>query len=182
MAEGVPPVGVVPPLAVNNPVVRSMLKDETDESPSAATKSAPVPEVLLEVLLEQAVKQNNNAGSATPARNRNLVPILFLLPVLPRAFRRSSNPLHRQIEVQKYPHLCTRNNREEQTTLAGWNHDGGRKLPHRFLCKILKLSGRKWFQPDQGFFLKLPDSAAQNRGPEEAESRPADRPLDGYWP
>jgi len=91
MAEGVPPVGVVPPLAVNNPVERSILKDETDESPSAAMKSAPVPEVELEVELEHAVKQNNNAGSATPARNRNLVPILFLLPVLPRAFRRNSN-------------------------------------------------------------------------------------------
>jgi hypothetical protein len=85
IAAGVPPVGVVPPLAVNKPVVRSMLKDETDESPRAAMKSAPVPEVVPEVELEHAVKQNNNAGSAMPARNRNFVPILFLLPVLPRA-------------------------------------------------------------------------------------------------
>jgi hypothetical protein len=85
MAEGVPPVGTVPPFTVNKPVVRSMLKLETEESPKAATNNAPVPEVVPEVELEHAVKQNNNAGSVTPARNRNLVPILFLLPVLSRS-------------------------------------------------------------------------------------------------
>src|SRR4051794_37564830 len=78
IAAGVLPVGVAPPLAVNNPVLRSMLKDDTDGSPRAATKSAPVPEVVPEVELEHAVKQNNKPGSAMPARNRNFVPILFL--------------------------------------------------------------------------------------------------------
>ena len=34
----------------------------------------------------------------------------------------------RQIEIQKYLHLCIRNIREEQTALAGWNHSRNKKV------------------------------------------------------
>ena len=41
MAEGTLPVGTLLPLAVKMPVVRSMLKDETEESPSASNEKRP---------------------------------------------------------------------------------------------------------------------------------------------
>src|SRR5277367_2031823 len=44
MAEGTLPVATSAPLAVSRPVLRSMLKDESDESPWVATNTAPVPE------------------------------------------------------------------------------------------------------------------------------------------
>ena len=134
MAVGTLPVGCSPPLAVRMPVVRSMLYAETDESPWVATNRAAVPvadELLL--LLLQEGKPNNKTGRAIPARNRNLVPILFNLPVLSQAFLRAECHSRRRIEVQKHPHLCIRNNREEQPALAGWNHAGARKLP-AFCC------------------------------------------------
>ena len=82
MAEGTLPVGTAVPFAVNSPVLRSMLKLETVESPWLATNTAPVPDVDDEVLVLQALKTSSKTGSPIPARNRNLVPILFSLPVV----------------------------------------------------------------------------------------------------
>jgi hypothetical protein len=79
MAAGRAPAGKLLPLVLKMPVVKSMLKDETEESPWVATKTAPVPEPV-ELLLEQAVKLSNKTGTTTHARNRNLVPILFFSP------------------------------------------------------------------------------------------------------
>src|SRR6185312_1897788 len=80
MAEGTLPVATEPPLAVSRPVLRSILKDVTDESPWLATNTAPVPEEDDELLLLQAFKPTSKTGTTIPARNRNLVPILFCLP------------------------------------------------------------------------------------------------------
>jgi hypothetical protein len=57
-----------------------MLKEVTDESPWLATNTAPVPVEEDELLLLQAFKPTNKTGTTTPARNRNLIPILFCLP------------------------------------------------------------------------------------------------------
>src|SRR5450755_368498 len=80
MVVGMLPVATSPPLRVSRPVLRSILKDETDESPWVATNTAPVPEEDNELLLLQALKPTSKTGSTIPARNRNLVPILFFLP------------------------------------------------------------------------------------------------------
>src|ERR1700687_331562 len=90
MAEGTLPVGTSPPFAVRRPVLRLMVKDETDESPWLATNTAPVPAEDGELLLLQALKPTSKTGTTIPARNRNLVPILFCLPVLSQAFRRAT--------------------------------------------------------------------------------------------
>jgi hypothetical protein len=89
MAAGVLPAATAFPLAVSVPADKSMLKAETDESPWVATNRAPVPEALDdELLVLQALKQSSKTGSNNPARNRNLVPIRFFLPVLSRATER----------------------------------------------------------------------------------------------
>src|ERR1700682_2912564 len=91
MAEGTLPVGAAPPLAVTRPLLRSTLKDVTDESPWLATNTAPVPAEDDELLLLQALKPTSKTGTTIPARNRNLVPLLFFLPVLSQAFRRAGH-------------------------------------------------------------------------------------------
>src|SRR6266404_7254877 len=91
MAEGTLPVGMEPPFAVSLPVLRSILKDVTAESPWLATNTAPVPAEDDELLLLQALKPTSKTGTTIPARNRNLVPILFFLPVLSQNFRRAGH-------------------------------------------------------------------------------------------
>src|ERR1700687_3963921 len=86
IAAAAPPVGTSLPFAVRRPVLRSMLKEETDESPWVATNRAPVPEEDDELLLVQVLKPSSKAKTPIPARNRNLVPIRFCLPVLSQAF------------------------------------------------------------------------------------------------
>src|ERR1700730_10257688 len=103
MAEGTLPVGTEPPFAVSRPVLRSMLKDVTDESPWLATNTAPVPaEEDDELPLMQAFKPTSRTGTTIPARNRNLVPILFCLPVLSPAFRRALRPVDRGPKVPSF--------------------------------------------------------------------------------
>src|SRR5450631_2205973 len=93
IAEGALPAATSAPLFVSSPVLRSMLKDETDESPWVATNKAPVPEDNDEPPLLQALRQSSKTGTAIPASNRNLVPIRFVLPVLSQAFRRGRTGL-----------------------------------------------------------------------------------------
>jgi hypothetical protein len=68
-----------------------MLKDVTAESPWLAMNTAPVPAEDDELLLLQALKPTSKIGITIPARNRNLVPILFFLPVLSQSFRRAGH-------------------------------------------------------------------------------------------
>src|SRR5713101_7551662 len=93
MAEATLPVGLEPPFTGSLPGLRSMLKDETEESPWLPTNTAPVPAEDDELLLSQALKPTSKTGTTIPARNRNLVPILFFLPVLSQSFRRARIPL-----------------------------------------------------------------------------------------
>src|SRR5712692_4858778 len=95
MAEGTLPVATAAPFAVSRPVFRSMLYAQTDESPWVATNTAPVPEEDDELLLLQALKPSSKTGTTIPARSRNLVPILFCLPILSQAFRRAAHDLRR---------------------------------------------------------------------------------------
>src|ERR1700690_45358 len=95
MAEGTLPVGTSEPIAVSRPVLRSMLNDETDESPWVATNKPPVPEEDDELPLLQALRQSRKTGTAIPASNRNLVPIRFVLPVLSQACRRAAQDSRR---------------------------------------------------------------------------------------
>jgi hypothetical protein len=64
IADGTVPVATPVPFAVNAPVVRSMLKAETSESPWVATKRAPVLEVVVELLLVQAFQPSSKTGSS----------------------------------------------------------------------------------------------------------------------
>jgi hypothetical protein len=90
------------------------------------TYRAPVPEEELdELLVLHPLKSSSNSGISKPGRKRNLIPILCPFS----SFHAAEAISHRQIEVQKYLHLCIRNIQEEQTALHGWNHYETTKLP-----------------------------------------------------
>src|SRR5882672_3444483 len=78
-------------------------------------------------------------------------PFVSFSPVLSQAFRRAGTYSRRWIEAQKHPHLCIRNDPEEQTALAGWNLAERRKLPAKLAFvsewELLRLIGWSWSPP-----------------------------------
>src|SRR6266851_5409623 len=126
MFNGVIPVGRVELPAVKVPSDFTVYA-ETSESPCVLTNRAPVLEEVDELLVLHATKPSSKTETSSPGRKRNLVPILDPCPLSSSQAAEPSS--HRQIEIQKYLHLCIRNIREEQTALDGWNHCETRKLP-----------------------------------------------------
>src|ERR1700694_4548196 len=76
MAEGMVPVATPLPFVAIVPLLRSMLKAETKESPCVLRNRAPVPEDVDEVLELQPIKQSSQTAPSHRARTRHRIPIL----------------------------------------------------------------------------------------------------------
>ena len=87
-----------------------------------------MPEEVDELLDEHPLKPRSSTGIIKPGRKRNLIPILYPCPL--SSSRATGTISHRQIEIQKYLHLCIRNFPEEQTAAKTyWNPTACAELP-----------------------------------------------------